>query len=175
MNKENFYCYVDWSALGTWVAALIALVGIILALKQFRHYRKELRNKMFIEFRQRFKSDSINIKILEYIQKDTTSSSNCPTIYEVYHFAGFYEELHKMMKEKQISLEDLVYYFGNYYLKVIEHDEISSKIKTNSKYWTRAIDLYYIIKNSENSVLENVSQKFNHKKNITKFTKSNNE
>jgi hypothetical protein len=142
-----WFSNIDWTAFGTWILALITLLGIFLALRQFKYYRREICNNMFIEFRQRFKSDPINVKVFDFIQNN-------------------YEELHRMLIEKQISLDDVIYYFGNYYIKIFEHKDISALLKRNSKYWTRAVDLYCLVSENEIKVLTKISNKFNQKNNL---------
>ena len=164
MTTFDCICEINWGSVADWTTATITLLGIGIALYQFISYRKELKNKIFIEFRQRFKSDPINVKIFEFISGNNTS--NIPTDYEVNHFIGFYEELHKMHKEKQVTIEDLIYFFGNYYIKVLENKNLSEKVKTNSDYWTRAVDLYRLMKENENKTLKKISSTYKHKKNI---------
>ncbi len=164
MRFCNCINLTEMGSLADWTIALITLIGILLALKQFILYRNELKNKIFIEFRQRFKSDPINIKVFEFISGN--KETNLPTEYEVNHLIGFYEELHKMYKDKQLNLNDLIYFFGNYYIKVIEHPELSKKIRTNSTYWTRAIDLYKLIKENEKRILGKIGKKLKHKENL---------
>jgi hypothetical protein len=71
-----------------------------------------------------------------------------------------------MLIEKQISLDDVIYYFGNYYIKIFEHKDISALLKRNSKYWTRAVDLYCLVSENEIKVLTKISNKFNQKNNL---------
>lgn len=155
--------------MASWTTTLITFIGILIALWQFILYRKELKSKIFIEFRQRFKTDPINLKIFEFINGN--KNNNNPTEYEMSHFIGFYEELHKMHKDKQVNLSDLIYFFGNYYIKAFEHPDLSKKIKINSTYWSRAIDLYKLIKKNENDMLKKIGLKNKHKDNLKFLTK----
>lgn len=165
MTIFDCICKINFGSLADWTTSIITLIGICIALYQFISYRKELKNKVFIEFRQRFKADPINVKIFEFINGNI--KSNIPTDYEVNHFIGFYEELHKMYKDNQVSINDLIYFFGNYYLKVFEHSDLSEKIKSGSNYWARAVDLYKLMKENEKSVLEEISSTYKHKDNLT--------
>ena len=168
MEPNNLATPIDYGSMAEWTAAIITLVGIGIALWQFISYRKELKNKIFLEFRQRFKTDTINVKIFEFISKDGGQE---PSTYEVYHFFGFYEELHKMFIDKLISINDLVYFFGYYYLKAYDNKILINKIKTNDYYWTRAVDLHKIICENKSQVLKKISLAFNHKGNVIELNK----
>lgn len=163
MISNNLLQQTNWGSIAEWTAAMITLIGIGIALWQFISYRKELKNKIFLEFRQRFKADPINLRIFEFISKNEGQE---PSVYEAYHFFGFYEELHKMYIVKLISINDLIYYFGYYYLKAYENPTLIQKIKTNSYYWTRAVDLYKIISKNKSKVLTEISLTFHHKENV---------
>jgi len=83
---------------------IVTSLGFIIALKQFGSYREELKVRTFIEFRQRFKSDAIILKILEALNSDNPNRIKEFPKYELYHFLGFYEELEKMYSLKQVSI-----------------------------------------------------------------------
>lgn len=162
---------INWGSFPDWIMIFITGIGIIVAIRQFILYRREIKNKTFIEFRQRFKTDPINIKVLEYLNvkksKNKKSESNVkPTCYEINHFVGFYEELHKMLINKLISIDDLIYFFGNYYFKVFEDTKLISCVKLQSHYWARAIDLYIIMKKHKNDVLSKIKTEFNVESNL---------
>ena len=93
---ENFSIFFK-----EWIAVIITLLGFIIAFWQFKLYRKEIRDKSFIEFRQRFKSNVINIKVLSFIL-DNYGTVEELSEYEIFHFLGFYEELHKLNNRKTI-------------------------------------------------------------------------
>ncbi len=158
--KTIFLLFItQWGSVADWTTVLITCAGIIIALWQFISYRKEIKNKTFIEFRQRFKSDPIIIKILEFItpmeeNRNVGNNNLVPSKYDVYHFIGFYEELHKMYIDNQISMQDIVYFFGYYYTKVFDHPDLSRIIKSNSTYWIRAVHLNKLIKKNQNKVLK---------------------
>ena len=116
--------------------------GIIIALYEFRSYRREFRYKVFLEFRQRFKSDKIILKILKALNTKDKQTLNQLTKYEKYHFLGFYEELEKMYSLKQVTINDIDYFFGYYYIKFFRY----TKISRSDYYWRRAIRLYKLIK-----------------------------
>jgi hypothetical protein len=148
---------VNWGSIPDYITLLITLVGIGIALEQFRSYRKELKNRLFIEFRQRFKSDPINIKIFEFLNPlENQKKVNLPTKYEIYHFVGFYEELHKMLVDKMITCEDLIYFFGYYYLEALKRKEVKDMIDLDDPYWIRAKDLLNILKGEEDKNLINI-------------------
>lgn len=153
---------INWRSVAD-LSTILSFFGIVIASLQIYWYRKELKNKTFIEFRQRFKADKINLEIFDFL---TGGETNIPSDYQVNHFLGFYEELHKMYEDGQISIDDLVYFFGNYYVKVMEHADLSTKAKLNSTYWTRAVDMYQLIKRNQSEVLKKISSKYNHKDNL---------
>ena len=159
-------CIYNFGSVADWALALITLFGIIIALVQFDSYRKEIKNNTFVEFRQRFKSDSINIKVFKYLF-DQNEKLEIPTEYEFNHFLGFSEELHKMYVDRQISIDDIIYFFGIYFVKFFENENAKNKVKITSNYWTRAVALYREIKENENKVLSKISSDFKHKENLT--------
>jgi len=172
MTTLNCFFSITWGSIADWIMVLITILGFGFALFQFWNYRKELKNRTFLEFRQRFKSDEINIRVLEYISKNDNSTKKIPSEYDVNHFLGFYEELHKMLLENQISIDDLIYYFGNYYLKVFEDSILFERIKINDLYWIRSVDLYKRIKMNKSESLEKLRTIYNHKE-ILKYLKEN--
>jgi hypothetical protein len=148
--------------LPTWLTLIITLIAILIAYRQFISYRKELRDKLFIEFRQRLKADPINLKIFEYISidnKEEIDEKMIPTEYEINHFFGLYEELHKIYIDHQLSIDDLVYFFGCYYITVFEDPYLGSLINKEDDYWIRAMDLYCEIRKNEKRVLTNLRLK----------------
>ena len=163
------YC----SILSELLIVVLTFFAVFIALKQFKLYRKEQKNKTFIEFRQRFKADPINLKIFQYLlnKKDEQQNGNELKIseYEVYHFLGFYEELHKMLIDKQITIEDLVYYFGFYYLRAFEKAELFNLNMLKSDYWTRALDIYRIIFENQETVIKQIRLNFNYEENLSFF------
>ncbi len=171
MQIFNYNYEINWGSLPDWLILIVTILGILIALRQFVQYRKEIKTKTFIEFRQRFKTDPINLKVLEYLSVNNSSKKAKPSSYEVNHFFGFYDELHKMVKDNLISLEDVIYYFGNYYLKVFTKEELISFVKIQSNYWSRALDLYCLIKEKENKILTKVKKAYKHKKNVNSYNK----
>ena len=156
---ENCICSINWSLIAEWATVVITAIGIILGLNQFKSYRKELKNKIFIEFRQRFKSDPINLKVLKYISLNDDDQAaleqdKIPNKYDVYHFLGFYEELHKMLIDKQMSLNDLIYFFGYYYMKLYSLPIFSEAINIDDRLWSRAKSLLKLINDNHVRVLE---------------------
>jgi hypothetical protein len=151
----NSICII-WGSIADYLTLLITTVGLIFAFIQLISYRKELKNKMFIEYRQRFKSDPINIKVLELMN---TNKDDQLTKYEVIHFIGFYEELHKMMEDKLISKCDLIYFFGSHYKEAFQGDYIKNLIDLNDPYWIRASKLLEIITKEEDCELQLMRKK----------------
>jgi len=172
MTTLNYICSINWGSLADWITVLITGLGFGFALIQFRNYRKELMNRTFIEYRQRFNSDVINIRVLEYISKTDNLPNELPSEYDINHFLGFYEELHKMLLDNQISIDDLIYYFGNYYLKVIENPILFKRIKVNDFFWIRSVDLYKRIKMNKKESLNKLNIIYNHKENLDYLNKN---
>ena len=145
-------------------SAIIAMIGIIIAVGTFVKAVYEYRNnnkiklfEKFTELEKSFREDSIyNICML--LENDSIDLIKVDVI-DLYKFLGFYEEVALMYNSKLISKNVAYYMFGYFAIKCIESKNFWNTLNKKSLYWSLFISFANEKKGLQNCCQNNFNVK----------------
>jgi hypothetical protein len=133
---------------------LVALLPILIGLKQYKNENRFKKATYFFELRKRFKDNQGFNLIREKIENNESLDDISQT--ELYDYAGFFEELQIAINSGFIDAEMVYYLFGYYILKFEDFNKESNRISTNLPLW---IALNILTKKMNELKINNINNK----------------
>lgn len=113
------------------IGVIFTLLGIYLALNQYKKDNRFKKAAHFSDMRNRFKTNQVFNEIREQIQ--TGQNLNQFTQTQIYDYAGFFEELQIAINSKFIEPKMVYYLFGHY---ILEFSDNNNRIEFEEPLWS---------------------------------------
>ena len=120
------------TTIATSVGVIFTLLGIYLALEQYKIDNRFKKASHFSDIRNRFKTNQVFNEIREQI--NTRQNLDQFTETQLYDYAGFFEELQIAINSKFVEPEMVYYLFGHYILDFAGHN--NGRIQIGLPLWS---------------------------------------
>ena len=144
------------TAIATSIGVIFTLLGIYIALEQYKKENRFKKATYFSEMRNRFKNNQVFNEIREKV--NTRQNLDQFTQTQLYDYAGFFEELQIAINSKFIEPKMVYYLFGHYILDFADNND--GRVEIGAPLWVALNELVNTMREIKNQQLNNVELKF---------------
>jgi hypothetical protein len=144
------------SAIAAFIGVIFTLLGIYVALDQYKKDNRFKKAAYFSDMRNRFKNNQVFNQIREAVNAGQNLNQFTQT--QIYDYAGFFEELQIAINSKFIHPDMIYYLFGHYILEFANNND--DRIQLEVPLWSLLNILINRMREIENQQLNHINLNF---------------